>query len=249
MKIYLAGPINGCTDSEANDWRSDAKTHFPDTLDPMARDYRGKEAEAVNDIVEGDKADIDNCDAMLVWFEKPSVGTSMEVLYAWERKKQVVTVNMSGKPISPWLAYHSTVVTSMSHAVALLTTPTSHLAFTDDAMPTSHRAFEGCPIGMECAHDDGDRTNNKPANLLWKTCLENQADRKRHGTLATGSRVGTSKLTEPKVIEIVSVIRSGCTGREAAKRFGVNPTQISKIMNGTCWSHATGIVPQPANAK
>lgn len=129
MKIYLAGPINGCTDAQANDWRTEAKKSLPDHLDPMARDYRGKEAESVNEIVEGDKADIDSCDAVLVWFERPSVGTSMEVLYAWERKKPVVAVNKSGKPIGPWLAYHSTVVDSLEDAVALFVMPTSHLAF------------------------------------------------------------------------------------------------------------------------
>lgn len=110
MKIYLAGPINGCTDAEANDWRTAVKKIHPDCLDPMARDYRGKEAESVNAIVEGDKADIDQCDAVLVYFEKPSVGTAMEVLYAWERKTPVVVINRSGKPVSPWLVYHACAV-------------------------------------------------------------------------------------------------------------------------------------------
>lgn len=121
MKIYLAGPINGCTDAEANDWRSAVKKLHGDVLDPMARDYRGKETEAVNAIVEGDKADIDACDGVLVWFERPSVGTSMEVLYAWERGKPVVVVNRSGKPASPWLTYHARAVcSSASEALAAL---------------------------------------------------------------------------------------------------------------------------------
>lgn len=108
MKIYLAGPINGCTDEQANGWRSQAKAIHADVLDPMARDYRGKESENVTDIVEGDKADIDSCDAVLVWFERPSVGTAMEILYAWERGKPVAVVDVSGKPLSPWIRYHAT---------------------------------------------------------------------------------------------------------------------------------------------
>jgi len=107
MKLYLAGPINGCTDAEANDWRSAVKKIHPDCLDPMARDYRGKEAESVREIVEGDKADIDQCDVVLVYFERPSVGTSMEVFYAWGCGKPVVIIDKSGKPLSPWLTYHS----------------------------------------------------------------------------------------------------------------------------------------------
>lgn len=118
-KIYLAGPINGCTDAEANDWRSAAKKLHSDVLDPMDRDYRGKESENVASIVEGDKDDIAVCDAVLVYFEKPSVGTSMEVFFAWQLGKPVVIVNRSGKPPSPWLVYHSsTVVGSIEEAIA-----------------------------------------------------------------------------------------------------------------------------------
>lgn len=109
--IYLAGPINGCTDAEANDWRTKAKQLLApyETLDPMARDYRGREheRETIVEIVEGDKKDIDDSEVVLVYFEKPSVGTSMEVLYAWEDGKHVVVVNASGKTLSPWLVYHS----------------------------------------------------------------------------------------------------------------------------------------------
>lgn len=52
MIIYLAGPINGCTDAQANDWRTEAKRIAAERghtcLDPMARDYRGRESEAAN---------------------------------------------------------------------------------------------------------------------------------------------------------------------------------------------------------
>ena len=48
MKIYLAGPINGCSDSEAITWRQWFKEESlrdieVDFIDPMKRDYRGKE--------------------------------------------------------------------------------------------------------------------------------------------------------------------------------------------------------------
>jgi nucleoside 2-deoxyribosyltransferase len=107
MKLYLAGPINGCTDQEANGWRSAVKQLHPDCLDPMDRDYRGVEDANVADIVEKDKQDIFSSDVVLVYFEKPSVGTSMEVLFAWERGIPVVIINKSGKGLSPWLQYHA----------------------------------------------------------------------------------------------------------------------------------------------
>ena len=108
--IYLCGPINGRSDADCMDWREKAKSLLGATLDPMARDYRGRELEPgiAKEIVENDKADIDQCSAILVMFDKPSVGTAMEVLYAWERNIPVYVVNVSGKPLSPWMIYHAT---------------------------------------------------------------------------------------------------------------------------------------------
>jgi nucleoside 2-deoxyribosyltransferase len=73
----------------------------------MRRDYRGREHEAVAEIVELDKIDVEACDVLLVNFDKPSVGTSMEVMYAWERGKTVIVVHKAGAILSPWLVYHS----------------------------------------------------------------------------------------------------------------------------------------------
>lgn len=106
--IYLCGPINGCSDEECQNWRSFIKTKWEgQCLDPMRRDYRGREHESVNEIVELDKIDVTNSDVILVNYDKPSVGTSMEVLYAFERGKLVVVVAPSHAVISPWLVYHS----------------------------------------------------------------------------------------------------------------------------------------------
>jgi nucleoside 2-deoxyribosyltransferase len=106
-RIYLCGPINGCTDEECKDWREAVKAKWPDAIDPMRRDYRGKEDESVKQIVELDKIDIMNSDVVMVNYDKPSVGTSMEILYAFERGKFVVIVADHGSRISPWLRYHS----------------------------------------------------------------------------------------------------------------------------------------------
>jgi nucleoside 2-deoxyribosyltransferase len=114
MKVYLCGPINGCTDNEAKGWRESAKELLTncEVYDPMVRDYRGRELEPgiAKEIVENDKLDVQACDALLVMYEKPSVGTSMEVLFAHQLAKLIVLVDRSGKPLSPWLLYHSSRV-------------------------------------------------------------------------------------------------------------------------------------------
>lgn len=110
LKVYLCGPINGCTDAECNDWREYAKKHLNNTIDPMKRDYRGKEGNSYREIVDLDKIDVRSCDIILANCPTPSVGTSMEVFYAWTLGKPVVAVVPTGGKVSPWLRYHTTKV-------------------------------------------------------------------------------------------------------------------------------------------
>ncbi len=121
MKVYLCGPINGCTDEEANDWRESVIAHFPDAINPMVRDYRGREEECFVEIVELDKRDIAECDVLLVNYSKPSVGTAMEVYIAWKQGKPIVVWHPEGASISPWLRYHaSDFVHSFNGAIKTL---------------------------------------------------------------------------------------------------------------------------------
>ena len=117
ITVYLAGPIHKCTDKQAHDWRNYVMSKLPECKfrNPMDRDYRGadhSDPELENKVVHGDKADIDASDIVLVNFSKPSVGTSMEVLYSWERGKTVFIVDTSKNygPLSVWLTYHSNKV-------------------------------------------------------------------------------------------------------------------------------------------
>lgn len=113
MKVYLCGAINNTNDHDCIDWREDSKKKLNKhiILDPMDRDYRGKEniGDIYKKIVENDKLDIDEVDVLLVNYIKPSVGTSMEILYAWERKKIIVII-ANQDTISPWLKYHNTKI-------------------------------------------------------------------------------------------------------------------------------------------
>lgn len=104
-----------CGDSEANDWRSEAKKIFASLpimyvtcLDPMIRDYRGVTDIAYREIVDLDKIDIRSCDIVLANCTQPSAGTSMEIFYAHQLGKIVVPI-VEGTP-SPWIKYHSTTI-------------------------------------------------------------------------------------------------------------------------------------------
>ena len=120
--VYLSGAMLGCSDDECRDWREFAKRELRcRTLDPMIRDYRDNLMDGMLDMVLNDKADIDASDAILVNFLKPSVGTSMEVLYGWERGKMIVLIAPGNSIVSPWLIYHSHhVFPSVEEAVAFM---------------------------------------------------------------------------------------------------------------------------------
>lgn len=108
--VYLGGPINGCTDEEAHGWRDALKPELEKRgfiyLDPMVRDYRGREDEAWREIVEEDKKDIGQADILLMNCPKPSVGTSMEIFLGWRSNKKIIAVVPERASVSPWLRYH-----------------------------------------------------------------------------------------------------------------------------------------------
>ena len=108
--IYLAGPIFGAHDKDCLDWRRTTLERYPSSLDPMRRDYRGAEDDNIVDIVEWDKIDIDASDIILANCPIPSAGTSMEIFYAWQKHKVVITVVPHKSEVSPWIKYHSTIV-------------------------------------------------------------------------------------------------------------------------------------------
>ena len=112
MKLYLCGPIAGCTDSECKDWRDLVMQRYPDSHNPMVRDARAGSVGLEAHIVENDKLDIMHCDVVLVYYTKPSVGTSMEILFSWEQHKPVIVVDAAGAgdSLSPWIRHHSMAV-------------------------------------------------------------------------------------------------------------------------------------------
>lgn len=123
--IYLCGPIADRTDAQCVVWRDGVTAAWPGkTLNPLRRDYRGRELENPAQLVADDLDDIDNSDGLLVWFDAPSVGTSMEIFYAKGEGKPIVVVDARpdrSRPLSPWLVHHvDRVVQDVGVALLLL---------------------------------------------------------------------------------------------------------------------------------
>lgn len=89
----------------------------------------------------------------------------------------------------------------------------------------------------ECAHNDGDRTNDKAENLRWATRKENHADKKRHGTAQWGERCSKAKLTASIVVEIRRRLTFGELAVDIAREYGVCATSIYRIRDRQSWRH------------
>jgi nucleoside 2-deoxyribosyltransferase len=86
----------------------------------MRRDFRGGTQGHEVEIVDGDLADIDSCDAVLASFTAPDEGTAMEAWYAHARGVRVV-VYTGGTPPHPWTVYIAeTVHASLEDAIVAL---------------------------------------------------------------------------------------------------------------------------------
>ena len=117
-RVYLAGP------PFADEYRARATAlvHAAawEAVNPMRRDFRGHTRGHEREIVEGDLADIDSCDAMLAAFTSPDEGTSMEAWYAHSRGVPVIAYT-GGTPPHPWTVYVSASLHgTLEEAVAAL---------------------------------------------------------------------------------------------------------------------------------
>jgi hypothetical protein len=118
----------------------------------------------------------------------------------------------------------------------------------------AHHFIGPCPDGKELAHCDGVRLNNRVTNLQWKTHIDNEADKERHGTKPVGLRNGkhtmpekrlcrTShpmhKLTEDQVWDIRRLLAAGRSAYSLGPVFGVSKQAILLIKRGKNWATLT----------
>ena len=113
--IYLSGPIMDEHEGTAREWRESAKKMLGDKfylLDPMRRKFVDRQVDSANEIVEFDLQDVRDADLLLVNYNRPSIGTSMEVFYAaHDQGKFVVAFSpLEFKDCSPWMAKFCTKI-------------------------------------------------------------------------------------------------------------------------------------------
>ena len=115
MTIYLSGPIMDEHEGTAREWRTAAKQLLGKNfriLDPMRRKFVDRQVDSANEIVEFDLQDVRDADIVLVNYDKPSIGTSMEVFYAaFDQGKFVIAFSpFTFENCSPWMVRFSTKI-------------------------------------------------------------------------------------------------------------------------------------------
>ena len=123
LTIYLCGPIMDEKDGEARRWREVAAAALSGEfalLDPMRRNFKDREVDSANEIVEFDRQDVRNADLLLVNYSKASIGTAMEVFYAaHDLGKFVIAFSpYSYQDCSPWMVRFCTkILPSLESAI------------------------------------------------------------------------------------------------------------------------------------
>lgn len=114
-KIYLSGPIMDEHAGSAREWRESAKALLGskfNLLAPMRRKFVDRQVDSANEIVEFDLQDVRDADLILVNYNKPSIGTSMEVFYAAHNLGKFIVAfsPFEFKDCSPWMARFCTKI-------------------------------------------------------------------------------------------------------------------------------------------
>ena len=112
--------------AEAKTWRERAAAALSDKfliLDPMRRNFKDREVDSANEIVEFDLQDVRDADILLVNYNKTSIGTSMEVFFAaHDLGKFIVAFSpYPYKDCSPWMVRYCTkILPSLDAATAYI---------------------------------------------------------------------------------------------------------------------------------
>src|SRR5262245_42218637 len=105
------------------------------------------------------------------------------------------------------------------------------------------RAFIGePPAGYQADHIDGNKGNCAATNLEYVTGSENIRRAFKLGLRVArrGSLNGSAKLKETDIVEVFKMRKQGKSQREIGEHLGVTQANVSLILKGAAWKHASG---------
>jgi len=99
------------------------------------------------------------------------------------------------------------------------------------------------PAGMEVCHTCDNRKCCEPTHLFVATHKQNMEDMVAKNRQARGERAGACKLRDQEIIDIRARASRGESQKSIAMSFGLNPSHVSRIVNGKNWKHLPLAVP------
>lgn len=95
-------------------------------------------------------------------------------------------------------------------------------------------AFLGPPPSPshQVAHFDGDGANSSVSNLRWALPVENNADKKRHGTYLHGERHPATRLSDAQIQHMRDLGERKIKRADIARLIGCSKQHVSSVLDG-----------------
>ncbi len=91
--------------------------------------------------------------------------------------------------------------------------------------------------GLEAAHKNGDKYDNRIDNLYWATRQQNAKDKITHKCMPHGMNSHKAKLNDDQVLAIRLARKRGERAAKIAARFKISTTHVYSICNLDSWAH------------
>ena len=101
-------------------------------------------------------------------------------------------------------------------------------------------AFYGdMPSGLQTAHLNGNKADNRPNNLAYVTAQTNIDHRELHGTTARGDLSPHSKWSDEFWCKIIAQVHSGISVKSIVETYGVGMSTVYVVLSGRSRKHLT----------
>jgi NUMOD4 motif/HNH endonuclease len=89
-------------------------------------------------------------------------------------------------------------------------------------------------LDHDVLHNDGNKLNDRAANLRWGTARENAADAAQHGVIKRGERHWKAKLT---AADVAMIRQDRRPSRQVARAHGIADRTVRDIRDCRSWQH------------